>query len=145
MKFFRSWLSVDWILLGSIVPLLLAGLVTMYSFTRKTPFFSHQLIWIFIGCAAFFFFSRLDVRFLRRTDVLVGLYLLFSALLALLFLAGKITNGAQSWFSFGGFSFQPADPMKLVLILILAKYFSRRHIEIAHIRHILVSAVYAFI
>jgi rod shape determining protein RodA len=35
--------------------------------------------------------------------------------------------------------------MKLVLIIVLAKYFSRRHIEIANIRHIIVSGIYAFI
>jgi len=29
-----------------------------------------------------------------------------------------------------------------VLIIVLAKYFSRRHIEIGHIRHILVSGAY---
>jgi rod shape determining protein RodA len=33
----------------------------------------------------------------------------------------------------------------VVLIIILAKYFSRRHIEIANTRHILVSGFYAFI
>jgi rod shape determining protein RodA len=35
--------------------------------------------------------------------------------------------------------------MKLALIIVLAKYFSRRHIEIANIRHIIVSGLYAFI
>ena len=31
------------------------------------------------------------------------------------------------------------------MIIVLAKYFSRRHIEIRNIRHIIVSGVYAFI
>jgi rod shape determining protein RodA len=35
--------------------------------------------------------------------------------------------------------------MKLGLIIVLAKYFSRRHIEIANIRHIIVSGVYTII
>ena len=35
--------------------------------------------------------------------------------------------------------------MKLALILVLAKYFSRRHIEIANVRHILISGFYALI
>ena len=38
-----------------------------------------------------------------------------------------------------------SDPIKLVVILVLAKYFTRRHVEIAHIKHILVSAVYVFV
>ena len=40
---------------------------------------------------------------------------------------------------------QPADPAKLALILVLAKYFSRRHIEIARLQHILVSGAYMFV
>ncbi len=56
-----------------------------------------------------------------------------------------MSHGAQSWFNFGGFSFQPVDVMKLVLVLILAKYFSRRHVEIRNIKHIFISGFYALI
>ena len=35
--------------------------------------------------------------------------------------------------------------VKVVLILILAKYFSRRHVEIANIKHVIISGLYAFI
>ena len=63
-------------------------------------------------------------------------------LISLLFVLGSVFKGAQSWLSLGSFSFQPTDPIKLVVILILAKYFSRRHIEIANVRHILVSGFY---
>jgi rod shape determining protein RodA len=73
------------------------------------------------------------------------LFLVFSGLLGLLFFLGKISNGAQSWFSFGAFSFQPSDMIKLVVILMLAKYFSRRHVEIRNIKHIFISGLYALI
>ena len=63
----------------------------------------------------------------------------------LLFFLGHSSNGAQSWFSFDGFSFQPSDMMKLIVILMLAKYFSRRHIEIGYFKHIFISGLYAFI
>jgi rod shape determining protein RodA len=66
------------------------------------------------------------------------------ALLAL-FVVGKVSHGAGSWLSFGAFSLEPADPAKLMLIILLAKYFSRRHIEIRNVRHILVSGFYAFV
>jgi len=66
-------------------------------------------------------------------------------LLLLLFIIGHISNGAKSWFSLGFLSFQPSDPMKLVVILLLAKYFSRRHVEIDNVKHIFVSALYALI
>jgi rod shape determining protein RodA len=75
----------------------------------------------------------------------VGLFLLFCVMLILLLVVGNITKGAQSWFSFGVFSFQPADIMKLILIFILSKYFSRRHVEIRDIKHIFISGFYALI
>jgi rod shape determining protein RodA len=139
-------LRIDWVLFLAILPIIGAGLVTMSSFTgNNNYYFDHQLIWIAASVAVFFAFSFIDFRFLRRTGVLVGLFLGSCGLLLLLFALGHVSKGAKSWFNLGGFSFEPADPIKIVLILILAKYFSRRHVEIAHIRHILVSGFYAFV
>src|SRR6185436_706146 len=101
---------IDWLLFFFVLPIMAAGLVTMKSFSPNAAllgdhFFAKQIIWIGVSIAVFFFFSYIDFRFLRRTDVLVVLFLFFSVLLAALFILGKVTNGAQSWFSLGGFSF----------------------------------------
>ena len=108
-------------------------------------FFNRQIIWVLVGFFVFFVFSFMDFRFLKRTDVLVFIFLLTSLILLTLFILGNVSHGAKSWFSFGYFSFQPVDMMKLVLVLILAKYFSRRHVEIRDIKHIFISLFYAFI
>ena len=117
----------------------------MKSFTEATPYFSHQIIWISISFFIIFSLSYIDFRFLKRTDVLVALFFIFSGLLLFLFIAGHTSNGAKSWFSFGRFSFEPSDMMKLVVILMLAKYFSRRHVEIDNFKHIFISSLYALI
>ena len=137
--------GIDWLLVLFMIPVLGAGLVTMNSFTGESSFFNHQLIWIGISFIFLLAFSFVDFRFLKRTDVLVASYLFFIFLLVLLFFFGHRAGGAQSWFDFGSFSFQPSDLMKIVLILMLAKYFSRRHIEIRNIKHIFISGLYAFI
>lgn len=124
---------------------LIAGLLTMSSFTGRDAYFWKQGLFILISLSVFFFASTFEYRFLKQTRVVVGIYSVLLGILSLLFIIGRVAKGAQSWFSFGGFSFQPADLMKLALIIVLAKYFSRRHIEIANIRHIIVSGVYAFI
>ena len=142
---------VDWLMFVFILPILGAGLITMNSFLPAESgigggsYFSHQLIWVAVSFTVFFILSFSDLRFLKRTDVLTALFSFFSFLLILLFFLGKAFKGAQSWFSVGGFTFQPSDFIKVILILILAKYFSRRHIEIAHPRHIFISGLYAFI
>jgi len=139
------------VLFAAAVLLAGAGLVTMNSFlsvqagTEGNVFFEKQLIWLLVGIAAFFGASLIDFRFLRRTHVIIGLYIFAVAALLLVFGLGEIAKGAQSRFDFGIFSVQPADPVKLILVLILAKYFSRRHIEIAHVRHILVSGFYTLV
>jgi rod shape determining protein RodA len=137
--------GMDWWLFGAIIPIVLAGLITMHSFTGDNSFATHQFIWIIISVAVFFGASYVDTRFLRSTWVSVTLFTVSTGLLGTLFLLGRVSHGAQSWFNFGAFSFQPSDFAKLALIMILAKYFSRRHIEIANVRHILISGFYAFV
>mgnify|MGYP001001477903 FL=1 len=137
--------GIDWILFLATLPLLGAGLITMNSFTGDENFFLKQLMWIIISISIFFGLSFIDFRFLRKTWVSVSLFIFSSAVLVILFSLGQVTKGAISWFHLGALSFQPSDPIKLVIILILAKYFSRRHIEIANIRHILVSGFYTFV
>jgi rod shape determining protein RodA len=137
--------GIDWILFLATLPLLGAGLVTMNSFTGDGHFFLKQFVWIALSLGLFFGLSFVDFRFLRKTWVSVSLFIFSCSILIVLFSVGQVTKGAISWFHIGGLSFQPSDPIKLVIIIILAKYFSRRHIEIANIRHILVSGFYTFV
>jgi len=139
---------IDWLLIAFIIPIILAGLVTMKSFAsleNAGDFFSKQVVWILVSLAVFFIFSFIDFRFLKRTDILVFLFLLMSFALLTLIILGNIFDGYKSWFDFGFFSFQPVDMMKLILVLVLAKYFSRRHVEIRDIKHIFISGFYAFL
>ncbi len=139
---------IDWLLVVFIVPIIAGGLVTMKSFAlaeNSTNFFSKQIIWVLISFAVFFIFSFIDFRFLKRTDVLVFLFLTMCTTLLVLVVLGNIFHENKSWFNFGFFSFQPVDFMKLALVLVLAKYFSRRHVEIRDIKHIFISGIYALL
>jgi rod shape determining protein RodA len=124
---------------------LIAGLLTMSSFVGTDSYFWKQGLFIIISLSVFCGAALFEYRFLKQTRVVVGIYGILLGVLSLLFIVGRVAKGAQSWFSVGGFSFQPSDLMKLALIIVLAKYFSRRHVEIANIRHIIVSGIYAFI
>ncbi len=146
-KFFRRFRtsSIDWVLVLALPSLLCAGLVTMYAFVGPSYYFSRQLLFVLFSFMIFFGASLVDWRFLRRSLSLFVLYMLGNGVLAFLFVAARAVKGAHSWISLGGFSLEPSDLMTLLLIVLLAKYFSRRHVEIAHIRHIIVSGIYAFI
>jgi len=145
LHFFKKIAAVDWLLLIPAVLITITGLVTMYSYGDEAIYFQRQLLWLMVSVVVFFIFSAIDFRFLRRTEVVVSVFLIMCALLAALFLFGTMVKGAQSWFSFGLFSFQPSDPAKIAVVIILAKYFTKRHREIAHLRHIIISGFYTFI
>jgi len=133
----RHFRDLDWLLIFSTVPLLGAGLAITG--------LSRQIVWIGLSFITFFLFSRIDWSFLKTSGVLFIFFILFAGILVLLLIMGKTVRGSASWFNFFFFSVEPAEPVKLLLILILAKYFSRRHIEIAHFKHILISGFYPFV
>ena len=133
--------GIDWILIAAIIPILLGGIATMTSFGGGEIFFGRQVLWVGVGLAIAFIIGKSDMRFFRDSRYVAILYSLSIALLVLVLLVGKTVKGAKSWFDFGGFSFQPTDIAKLLVIVVLAKYFSRRHIEIARIKHLFVSVL----
>ena len=138
--------NIDWIMLFSALLISIAGLITMNSFSAvNNYFFSKQSIIIGLSVIVFFIASQIDYRFLRRTGVIITLYIFMCAVLLILIVIGTATKGAVSWFHFGLFAVQPTDPSSLVLVAFLAKYFNRRHIEIAYIKHIFISGAYAFL
>ncbi len=108
----------------------------------QDSFFLHQIVWLFLGVLVFFSASQIDWRFLRHSGVALGLFGALTLPLILLVLLGHAVKGAKSWLLLGGFGIEPIEFVKLALIILLAKYFSRRHIEIKNFRHILVSSVY---
>jgi len=143
-KFKLSFLNIDWLLTSSFVPLLGAGLVTMRPLVEGEGayFFNRQVVWMLVGLFVFFSFSQIDWRFLKNSGFLLLLFGVAICVLIVLFLIGKTIRGASSWFDLVFFSVEPADPIKLLIVLVLAKYFTRRHIEIARFRHILISGFY---
>lgn len=116
-------MSIDWILFLATIPILVAGLSTMHSFTDNSTYALHQFLWIIASITVFFIISMVDMRFLRLRSVSVFLFFAIVAILSALFFVGKISHGAANWIDLGLFSIQPSDLAKLALIIILAKYF----------------------
>jgi len=140
----QIYYSVDWLLVGAAFFIALAGILTMNSFVDESRLFNRQTIWLSLSLLVFLVASQVDWRFLRRSGVAAAAFAISCLFLLSLFLVAPI-QGARSWFNLGAFAFQPVDFVKLILIILLSKYFSRRHIEIANVRHILVSGFYTLV
>lgn len=133
---------MDWMLIGALVPIFIFGLLTMKSMSGDDYFFQRQLMWIGIGLAAMMGALMIDWRHLKSSVTILALYGLGVGLLILLSLVGLVTKGAQSWFYIGSIALEPVELIKLSLILVFAKYFSGRYVEMALWRHLIISFLY---
>lgn len=136
---------IDWALFLPMIMLMAFGLITMSSFIPGDIFFSRQLIILLISISAFLIFSNLDYRVLKNSYILIVLYGILIIALIFIFIIGHVAKGGNRWFNLGAFFIGPSEPMKIVLILILAKFFSKRHIAIANIKNIIISMFYLII
>jgi len=141
----------DWLLIGSVVALCAISLLELWSIDkgmlasgRASDFFIRQSIFLLAGLIVMFFLAFLDAQIYRNYSLfLVGFYFLTLILLVVVLLFDRKIRGMAGWFNFGDFNFAPVELAKFSIILILAKYFSHRHIEVYRVRHIIVSGLYA--
>jgi len=141
--------KLDWVLIASSILLAVFGLLAIYSSSlRKGDFlnFEKQIIFFVIGISLMFLISFFDYRILKNNSYLILVFYFLSLLLliGLFFLAPEI-RGKRGWYKIGFMSFDPIEPIKIILIVLLAKYFSMRHVEMYKIRHIIFSGIYVLL
>ncbi|MFZ1702963.1 MAG: rod shape-determining protein RodA [Saprospiraceae bacterium] len=128
----RKSSSLDWILISSYFSLVAIGWLMLYStvYDPEKPFqfldlnspIGAQSLWIVISFLAFVSVLTLDWKFWNTFAI--PIYVISLVFLVLVLIFGKEINGAKAWFSFGFFSFQPAEWAKLGTALALSSYLS---------------------
>ncbi len=100
-----------------------ASNVAIYMSKEASPLFflKRQIVIIIVSVIVSICFLFLNVKTTSKLSSLV-IYLL-TLLLFLLFLFGKISNHAQSWFNLGKFNMQPSEFLKVFMIIWVAKYY----------------------
>jgi len=147
--FLSQFRRLDWILILVPILLLVIGLLSLYSSSigkNDFSFFKKQLVFFGIGFFLMILISFFDWRILKESPylILILYFLCLVLLVGLFFLAPEIRK-TRTWYKIGSLSFDPFEITKLVLLVLLAKYFSNRHIEMYRIRHILISGLYVFL
>lgn len=143
--------KLDWLLIGSVLALCAISLLELWSIDkgalaagRASDFFIRQGVFLFVGLGAMLFLAFIDAQIYRNYSLfLVLLYFVALVLLAMVILLGNKIRGTAGWFRFGDIGFAPVELAKFMVILVLAKYFSHRHVEVYRVRHIIVSGLYA--
>ena len=115
------------ILLIKILILCVIGILALYSaaFGNLEPWSIKQIITILLFVAAMSIVSILDFKTIYNYTNFI--YFMSLALLVLAALCGYKAMGAQRWVRIGFINYQPAELMKLGLILFLAKYYHDLH------------------
>ncbi|MFC1658087.1 rod shape-determining protein RodA [Candidatus Omnitrophota bacterium] len=106
------------------------GIITIYSSTLNSsylsdnPLYLRQFSWSLLGLICLLGISRISYR--RLWDGAYLFYIIGVVLLLIVAFAGLIRLGAQRWLKIFWFSFQPSELMKLVMVIFLARYFSKQ-------------------
>ena len=126
LRRFLSFRDFDWTLLGLVLLLCTLSCIEVHSatlHTRFSNFGARQIFWVTAGVAAMFIFAKIDYhRVLDWAPWAYGFGLL--ALAAVLSPLGHKALGGRRWIKAGPILVQPSEYVKLVLILIVARYFA---------------------
>ncbi len=141
--------KMDW---GLIIPAMLLvcfGLLALYSVAiAKNNFdnFSKQIIFFIVGFLIMVVISFFDYKILKNNSYFILiLYAICLLLLAGLHFFAPEIKGTKGWYKIGSLSLDPIEPTKIILVVLLAKYFSMRHVEMYKIRNIVFSGIYVLL
>jgi rod shape determining protein RodA len=125
MRRFLSFRDFDWTLLGMVLLLCVISVLEIYSATLHTKyvgFHTKQVFWIVGGLIAMFLFAKIDYH--KMIDFAPWAYGVCVVSLLAVLAVGHKALGAKRWIKVGPVQFQPSEWVKLVLILMMARYFA---------------------
>ncbi|HSO27429.1 MAG TPA: FtsW/RodA/SpoVE family cell cycle protein [Anaerolineales bacterium] len=141
-----SWRYFDFWLLGAAALLTIFGVTMIRSavagnieLTTETNLVSRQLIFAGLGFTVVMITAAIDYRL--WSSMSQTLYFGTIAVLAILFVVGAALFGSARWFDTGVIFIQPSEIAKIVLILILADFFTRHKHQMHEIKWVIRSFI----
>lgn len=138
--------KVDKMLLIDILILCCFGLLYVYSASNVSGsyrygdefyFFKRQLLFLVVGLIIMYFMTKIDLEKMKKYTSLIFYIVLALLIIVLIPGIGLVRGGARSWIGIGIFSIQPAEFMKVGLILLLSKYLSTYYEELKKFKNFL--------
>lgn len=133
------WKHFDFWLFGAVVILSIFGIIMIRSAIggneNLAELVTRQFIYVVISIIVILVVGMIDYHYYAALSR--PMYIFTAGLLAVIFLIGQVSFGARRWLDTGLFFIQPAELAKILMILILADYFSRHREDPKDIRWIL--------
>jgi len=144
-----NWRHFDFLLLGAVAVLTIFGITMIRSavagnieLTTETNLVQRQIIFAILGFVMVILVAGIDYHLwssLSRT-----LYLATAIALAILNVAAAAVFGSARWFQVLQINIQPSELAKVVIILVLADYFTHHKGEMDNIGSVVRSLIYTF-
>ncbi|HON77287.1 MAG TPA: rod shape-determining protein RodA [Spirochaetota bacterium] len=137
--------KIDFLLVAAVILVVFLGILTIYSAgfdpidKVNSGLYKKQLVWFIIGFMLMLVFTFVNYKYLG--DYSLYIYGFFLLVLIITTVFGSPIRNTRAWISFGFFSIQPSEFMKLSLVLILGKYIEFRERDIRNLRELFIPAI----
>ena len=127
--------NIDFVLLGLVLILSITSLLMIYStsavasmdqFADGMYYLKKQVVYLIIGLVCLFFVSKMDLEVVKNNSFI---FLFISIVLLLLLLipgVGHNAGGSTRWLNLPFFKPQPAEFVKIFMVIFIAGYLSRQ-------------------
>ena len=137
----RRLLQFDWVLFSAVLLLSGMSILVLYGFSAegRPEYFLRQSVFVGIGFLAALFLGSFDYRHIGRQST--PLYFLMLGALSLVLLLGKTIRGTEGWIDLGFTQVQPVEFAKVVLVLFLASFITKKTSELGEWTRLIASLV----
>ena len=142
--------SADYTLLAVTMTLALVGLVMVFSasaivagnrFQDPGFFLKRQVAWLALGLLLMHLTSRIDYPLWKKLSIPMLFGMLLLLVMVLVPGLGVAAKGARRWLRLGPISMQPAEMVKLVTVIYIAAYLTKKGDKITSFREGLLPAL----
>ena len=133
------WRHFDFWLFGAVVVLVIFGVTMIRSavagnieLTTETNLVNRQIIFAVIAFIAMFLTASIDYHYWSSVNRVM--YLIAAIALAILNTIAPAVFGSARWFQVLTINIQPSEIAKIVMILVLAEFFTQHQAEISDLR-----------
>ncbi|HOW83740.1 MAG TPA: rod shape-determining protein RodA [Spirochaetota bacterium] len=133
---------IDYVLVSAVMAVIIIGILMIYSAgfdpidRTNNGLYKRQIVWFIVGFILMLIMTF--VRYKSLGDYCLYIYFFVLALVIVTTFFGTPIRNTRAWLTFGYFSIQPSEFMKLAVVIVLAKYLELRERDIHHLRELLV-------
>jgi rod shape determining protein RodA len=140
--------KLDWVMTAAVMMLVAFGLAALWSISFEGASFiganfQKQIISLVIGLVAMFFLAFYDYRVLNSMST--RMYFALLILLVMVIFWGTTVRGTTGWIGIGTLRFQPVEIAKVILVIFLASFLSKKKNQLSIVVRTIVSIILIFL